>query len=76
MCGALSEICSEHSKGMESGIFRTFHNPRRLVFDYALLIRIIHIQSMLVIAGIESTSATTTEGGSDATDGLTNAANN
>ena len=75
MSGALGKIRSEHSKGMESGIFRTFHNPRRLVFDYALLIRIVHIQSMLVIAGIKS-AASATESGGNATNGLTNTADN
>lgn len=41
--GTLREICSENGKRMKSCIFRTFHNPRGLVFNYALLIRIVHI---------------------------------
>ena len=73
MRGALSKVYPEHSKGMKSCIFRTFHNPRGLVFDYTLLIRIVHIQSMLVIAGIKS-AASATESGGNATNGLTNTA--
>lgn len=75
MRGALGEIYSKHCEGMQSGIFCTFHNPRWLVFNYALLIHIVHVQSVLVIARVPAGTAST-EGGGNAANGLTNTADN